>query len=216
MKTIKFLPIFIGMLLSFAACGDEEKEEVNNDPLYQYEVQDLPAVVVDQSHLDGYWIEVSRTECYYLGMSQKVGNSIYYERMSSRTFTFDIDNFDYNTKGRGDDYYNAWSSKIFTPEGGYDILHNYKMNYLYKDVYKSLSGNWYYLNGIIYVHIVNEDGDESDIEFKIISYKGNEMTLRQAEGSTVVDRVFKKFDIEPVNEILKKEKETLDKERENL
>lgn len=233
-----FLPILmIGLLFSFSACGDDEKDEVKDETLYQYEVQDFPAVVVEKYHLDGYWIEVSSKECNYGGKSKKVGDRICFEKMyTTYTNTFDINDFSYDYEdpnpSREDVKYNAWSSHIITPDGEYDYLSNYRMCYLFKDMYPSsrwstLSGNWYYLNGIIHVHIVDKqqysEDREWDEEYKIISYKGNEMTLREMIeyespllSSSVVDKVFKKFDIESVNAMLDKEKENLDKEKENL
>lgn len=233
MKTVKFLPIFVGLLLSFAACGDEEKEEVNNEPLYQYEVQDLPAVVVEQSHLDGYWIEVLRKECNYGGKSKRVGDRIFFEKMYTNfSKIFDTNDFSYDYNEVEPQYnngyegsYNAWSSYIIMPDGGSDYMYNYRMYYLFKDEYPSsrwstLSGNWYYLNGIIHVHIVDKqpysEDREWDEDYKIISYKGNEMTLRSMVefespllSVSVYDRVFRKFDIESVNAMLDKEKENL-------
>lgn len=207
MKTIKFLPIFIGLLLSFAACGDEEKEEVNNDPLYQYEVQDLPAVVVEQSHLDGYWIEVSSKEYVYTGKFQYVGDRVFYERMYETSTTYDIDDFSHS----GDN--NAWCAYVIMPEEHCDYLAQYRMCYLFKEDSPSLRlrGNWFYLNdGIIHVHIIKEDdGEEINIDYKIVSYKGTEMTLRQKSDKMVVEKVFKKFDISRVNEVLNNEKENL-------
>lgn len=236
-----FLPILmIGLLFSFSACGDDEKDEVKDETLYQYEVQDFPEVVVEKYHLDGCWIEVSSKECNYGGKSKRVGNRICFEKMYT-TFskTFDTNDFSYdyndvepqNNNGY-EGSYNAWSSHIIMPDGGYDYMYNYRMYYLFKDEYPSsrwstLSSNWYYLNGIIHVHIVdkqpNSEDREWDEDYKIISYKGNEMTLRNMIeyespllSASVVDRVFRKFDIESVNAMLDKEKENLDKEKENL
>lgn len=211
MKTIKFLPIFIGMLLSFAACGDEEKEEVNNEPLYQYEEKDLPAIVINKSQLDGYWIEVSSEGRYYAGKSQTIGDRIYHERMyDKRSILYDINDFSHS----GDN--NAWCAFSFMPKGNCDYLAQYRMCYLFKENSLSLEmeGYWDYNNGIIHVYIVrkqeysNED-DKISIDYKIISFDGDEMTLRQMEENMVVDKVFRKFDIERVNQVLEQEKETL-------
>ena len=229
-----FLPILmIGLLFSFSACVDDEKDEVKDETLYQYELQDFPEVVVEKYHLDGCWIEVLRKECNYGGKSKRVGDRIYFEEMYvnfSKTFDTNDFSYDYNevepqNNNGYEGSYNGWSSYIIMPDGGCDFMYNYRMYYLCKDEYPSsrwstLSGNWYYLNGIIHVHIVDKqpysDDREWDENYKIISYKGNEMTLRniiehgsQLSSVSVYDRVFKKFDIESVNAMLDKEKEDL-------
>lgn len=222
MKTIKFLPIFIGLLLSFAACGDEEKEEVSDNISYEYEVQNLPAINVDKSRLKGYWIETSKKECFYGGPSKTVGDNIYYHRMYTPQYTtYDINDFSRDYNG-GEGVENALSSFVLMKNGDCDYMSQYRMYYLLDNSTSfSMRGFWNYLdNGIIHVVIFNKqeysDDEEINIDYKIISFDGEEMTLRLTDGSTVVDRVFKKFDIETVNEILEKEKETLEKERENL
>lgn len=228
-----FLPILmIGLLFSFSACGDEEKDEVKDETLYQYELQDFPEVVVEKYHLDGCWIEVLRKECNYGGKSKRVGDRIYFEKMYvnfSKTFDTNDFSYDYNevepqNNNGYEGSYNGWSSYIIMPDGGCDFMHNYRMYYLCKDEpssrWSTLSGNWYYLNGIIHVHIVDKqpysEDRELDEDYKIISYKGNEMTLRNIIehespllSVSVYDRVFKKFDIESVNAMLDKEKEDL-------
>lgn len=223
MKTIKFLPIFIGLLLSFAACGDEEKEEVKDETLYQYEVQNLPAIDVNISRLKGYWIETSEKVCIYGGLSKTVGDNIYYERLyEKRCTTYDINDFSHDYNG-GEGFENAWRSFMLMPNGDCDDLYQYRMYYL-KDNSPSFSmrGYWggYINDGIIHVVIVNKqqysDDEVINIDYKIISFNGDEMTLRIMEKSTVIDRVFKRFDIETVNQVLEKEKEMLDKEKENL
>lgn len=213
MKTIKFLPIFIGLLL-FAACGDEEKEEVNDTPLYEYEVKDLPAVVVEQSHLDGYWIEVSKKEYLYTGKFQYIGDRIFYERMIETSTTYDINDFSRDYNG-GEGVENALSSFVLMKNGDCDYMSQYRMYYLLDNSTSfSMRGFWNYLdNGIIHVVIVDKQQYSEDkvinIDYKIISFDGDEMTLRQMGEHMVVDEVFKRFDIERVNQVLKQEKETL-------
>ena len=215
MKTIKFLPIFIGLLLSFVACGDEEKEEVSDNISYEYEVQDLPAIKVDKSRLKGYWIEISKKESVYGGLYKTVEDKIYYQRMYYTQYTtYDINDFsrDYN---ESEGLKNALSSFVLMQNGDCDYLSQYRMYYLLDNSPSfAMRGYWCYLdNGIIHVVIFNKqeysDDEEINIDYKIISFDGDEMTLRQMEGCMVVDKVFKRFDIETVNQALAKEKETL-------
>lgn len=221
MKTIKFLPIFIGLLLSFAACGDDEKEEVNNEPLYQYEVQNLPAIEVDKSRLKGYWIETSKKECVYGGLSKTVGDNIYYERIFYKLYTtYDINDFSRDYNGE-EGVENALSSFVLMQNGDYDYLSQYRMYYISDNSPAfSMRGYWGYIgNGIIHVVLVDRQQYSDDvvinIDYKIISFNGDEMTLRMMEENTVIDRVFQRFDIETVNQALAKEKEMLDKRNDN-
>lgn len=221
MKTIKFLPIFIGLLLSFAACGDEEKEEVNNEPLYQYEVQDLPAIEVDKSRLKGYWIETSKKECVYGGQSKTVVDKIYYEHIFYNIYTtYDINDFSHDHNGE-EGVKNAWSSFVLMQNGDCDDLSQYRMYYISDNSPSAaMRGSWGYIgNGIIHVVLVDRQQSSDDvvinIDYKIISFNGDEMTLRMMEENTVIDRVFQRFDIETVNQALAKEKEMLDNRIEN-
>lgn len=221
MKTIKFLPIFIGMLLSFAACGDDEKDEVKDETLYQCVVQDLPAIEVDKSRLKGYWIETSEKECVYGGLSKTVGDNIYYEhRYEKKYTTYDINNFSRDYNG-GEGFENAWSSFVLMQNGDCDFLSQYRMYYLLDNSPSfSMRGYWWHDNGIIHVFLVNKQQHSDDVvinlDYKIISFNDDEMTLRQMEKNTVIDMVFKRFDIETVIQALAKEKKMLDKEKENL
>ena len=214
-----FLPILmIGLLFSFSACGDDEKDEVKDETLYQYEVQDFPAIEVKGSQLDGCWIETKCKKCFYGGKSQTVGDRIYYEKMiETQSTTYDINDFSFDSN-RVEGIENAWSSHIIMPDGGYDYLSDYRMYYLFKDesYWSTLSGHWTYLyNGIINIHLVDRqqysEDREWDEKYKIISYKEDEMTLRQigVGEKNVYDKVFRKFDIESVNAMLDKEKENL-------
>lgn len=214
-----FLPIvMIGLLFSFSACGDDEKDEVKDDTLYQCVVENLPAIDVDKSRLKGYWIETSEKVCIYGGLSKTVGDNIYYERMYENQYTtYDINNFSRDYNG-GEGVENALGSFVLMQNGDYDYLSRYRMYYLSDNSPSfSMRGIWVYLNnGIIHVVIVNKqqysDDEVINIDYKIISFNGDEMTLRIMEKNTVIDRVFKRFDIETVNQALEKEKEMLDKE----
>lgn len=211
-----FLPILmIGLLFSFSACGDDEKDEVKDETLYQYEVQDFPAIEVKGSQLDGCWIETKCKKCFYGGKSQTVGDRIYYEKLiETQSTTYDINDFSFDSN-RVEGIENAWSSFVFMQNGDCDYLSQYRKHYLFSPSFE-MGGHWTYLyNGIINVHLVDKqqysEDREWDEKYKIISYKEDEMTLRQigVGENNVYDKVFRKFDIESVNAMLDKEKENL-------
>ncbi|MEE0083865.1 MAG: hypothetical protein UE068_06565 [Paludibacteraceae bacterium] len=214
-----FLPILmIGLLFSFSACGDDEKDEVKDETLYQCVLENLPAIEVGESLLKGYWIETSEKKCFYGGLSKTVGDNIYYERMYEKQYTtYDINDFsrDYN---ESEGVKNALSSFVLMQNGDCDYLSQYRMYYILDNSPSfQMRGYWCYLNnGFIHVVIINKqeysDDEEINIDYKIISFDGDEMTLRQMGEYMVVDKVFKRFDIETVNQALAKEKEMLDKD----
>ena len=217
-----FLPILmIGLLFSFSACGDEEKDEVKDETSYQYEVQNLPAIEVDKSRLKGYWIETSKKECVYGGQSKTVGDKIYYEHIFYNIYTtYDINDFSRDYNGE-EGVENALKSFVLMQNGDCDYLGQYRMYYITDNSPSfSMRGSWGYIgNGIIHVVLVDRQQSSDDvvinIDYKIISFNGDEMTLRMMEESTVIDRVFQRFDIETVNQALAKEKEMLDNRKEN-